>query len=351
MAGWDDELFAGALQTTALPRDGCCPERPGPAVADGAAAPPTPGAGGSRLQSSAPAAGSSSQQSTPPTRKRRKAAASACVEGSGQKAPRADSKRLAPTPSVAWNAVSGSSKWRDIGSVFIESDKAVVNGEAQRSDKEPPCAVPLWPQYTMTFRGVPVPDSTWIRVSKTERWLRMMADCMTNANVRDVLKGVTQKLSRGLSCDRTVRWHRPLSRSHLRQKPSLVQGGMRCARRCRPHASLHHVLRTCARTTYVRQLFQSTPALHRCSPAPACQLLPLLLLLPRDAKSCPSSWGAFSEGSTPEGRYSRMWCRRPAVRGKRPRLRPRTSLTVVVRPPAPRGEALRGSNATCHCRW
>ena len=216
MAGWDDELFAGALQTTALPRDGCCPERPGPAVADGAAAPPTPGAGGSRLQSTAPAAGSSSQQSTPPTRKRRKAAASACVEGSGQKVPRADSKRLAPTPSVAWNAVSGSSKWRDIGSVFIESDKAVVNGEAQRSAKEPPCAVPLWPQYTMTFRSKAVTDSTWIRVSKTERWLRMMADCMTNANVRPVLQGVTEKLSRGLSCDRTVRWHRALSRSHLR---------------------------------------------------------------------------------------------------------------------------------------
>ena len=216
MAGWDDKLFAGALQTTALPRDGCCPERPGPAVADGAAAPPTPGAGGSRLQSSAPAAGSSSQQSTPPTGKKRKSAASARVEGSDQKAPRADRERLAPTPSVRWDAVSVSSKWRDIGSVFIEADKAVVNGEAKKSDRHPPCAIPLWPQYTMTFRGVPVPNCTWIRVSKTERWLRMLADGMTNSNVRDVLQGVTQKLSRGPSCDRTVRWHRSLSRSHLR---------------------------------------------------------------------------------------------------------------------------------------
>ena len=253
MAGWNDDLFTGALQSTALPRDGCCP-----AVKDEAVAPLSPGADGSRPQRvrgdvpAAPAAGSSSQQSTPPTRTKRKAAASACIEGSEQKAPRADRKRLPKKESVTWDAVPMSSKGMDIGCVFIEADKSVVNGEAQKTDREPPRAIPMWPQYTMTFRGVPVPDSTWIHVSKSERWVRMMADGLTNSNVRDVVAGMLQELSRGLS------W-----------RPSL-KGPRWCREACGAHVGAHRVP-PCTyreRTTYVRTYYVRTHVLTCVSAVP-----------------------------------------------------------------------------------
>ena len=66
-------------------------------------------------------------------------------------------------------------KWGDVGSVFIEADASVVNGEVKKSDhgiKGPPMAIPLWPQYSLTFRGVPVKDSTSIHVTNIEPWLR-----------------------------------------------------------------------------------------------------------------------------------------------------------------------------------
>ena len=285
MPQWDDALFMVALRAT---------ERP-PAVTDsvphdvpdGAVAPSSPGAGGSQLQSSAPAAAGLSLQSTPPKCKKRKAGCRATGEGSEKK------ERLAPTPCATWACLRAEEKWGEVGSVFIEADASVVNGERKKSD-HPPMAIPLWPQYSLTFRNVPVRDTTWIHLTTTEPWLKLMADYMTNSCVRDVVSKVMGTLRRALSCT-------------FAQSFRGVQG-----------ASFSSRLRSWHDPNAPGRLGK--------------------------ARASPPEGFRNSEGADPEARYSTTCCRRPASRRKMPRTSSRVRAMPTTPETVPRESDARGSN-------
>ena len=47
-------------------------------------------------------------------------------------------------------------------------------------------AIPLWPQYSVTWKGADLNDSTWLVLSNYERWVLRCVDAVTNRCVRKV---------------------------------------------------------------------------------------------------------------------------------------------------------------------
>ena len=75
--------------------------------------------------------------------------------------------------------------------------------------------VPLWPQYSLTWKGEPIQGQKWITVGSKEYWLVRLCDSMTNMAYKDVVKKVVDKFSVGLSDPSLVR-HAPSGRAGIR---------------------------------------------------------------------------------------------------------------------------------------
>ena len=71
-----------------------------------------------------------------------------------------------------------------------------------------PLPVPLWPQYSLTWKCEPIEGQKWITVGAKEHWLVRLCDSMTNMSYKEVVKKVVDKFSVGLS-DPTLVRHAP----------------------------------------------------------------------------------------------------------------------------------------------
>ena len=90
---------------------------------------------------------------------------------------------------------------------------------------EAPLPVPLWPQYSLTWKGEPIKDQKWITVAAKEYWLVRLCDSMTNMSYKEVVKKVVDKFSVGLSDPSLVR-HALSGRGGIRSSERGGQVGM-----------------------------------------------------------------------------------------------------------------------------